>query len=56
MAMKVTVFSAEIEQLVTEKLLIPNYPMGQVTSESLECGCGNGSVVGEVSEKELIEL
>lgn len=39
--------SAEIEQLVTEKLLIPNYPVGQITSESLNVGVATALVCGE---------
>lgn len=39
--------SAEIEQLVTEKLLIPNYPAGQLTSESLNVGVATALVCGE---------
>ncbi|MDD4991341.1 MAG: RNA methyltransferase [Paludibacter sp.] len=39
--------SAEIEQLVTEKLLIPNYPAGQITSESLNVGVATALVCGE---------
>jgi len=39
--------SAEIEKLVTEKLLIPNYPAGQITSESLNVGVATALVCGE---------
>lgn len=39
--------SAEIEQLVTDKLLIPNYPAGQITSESLNVGVATALVCGE---------
>ncbi len=39
--------SAEIEALVTEKLLIPNYPAGQPTSESLNVGVATALVCGE---------
>jgi RNA methyltransferase, TrmH family len=39
--------SAEIEQLVTEKILIPNYPAGQITSESLNVGVATALVCGE---------
>jgi RNA methyltransferase, TrmH family len=39
--------SAEIEALVSEKLLIPNFPIGQVTSESLNVGVATALVCGE---------
>jgi len=39
--------STEIEQLVSEKLLIPNFPEGQVTSESLNVGVATALVCGE---------
>jgi RNA methyltransferase, TrmH family len=39
--------SYEIERLVTEKLLIPNYPAGQPTSESLNVGVATALVCGE---------
>jgi len=39
--------SPTIEKLVTEKLLIPNYPTGQVTSESLNVGVATALVCGE---------
>src|ERR1035437_360950 len=39
--------SPDIEKLVTEKLLIPNYPTGQVTSESLNVGVATALVCGE---------
>lgn len=39
--------SPTIEKLVTEKLLIPNYPAGQVTSESLNVGVATALVCGE---------
>ena len=39
--------STEIEQLVSEKLLIPNYPIGQATSESLNVGVATALVCGE---------
>jgi TrmH family RNA methyltransferase len=39
--------SPEIEQLVTQKLLIPNYPMGQVSSESLNVGVATALVCSE---------
>lgn len=39
--------SAEIEKFVSERLLIPNYPMGQVTSESLNVGVATALVCGE---------
>lgn len=39
--------SPEIERLVTDKLLIPNYPAGQPTSESLNVGVATALVCGE---------
>jgi len=39
--------SAEIEKFVTERLLIPNYPIGQSTSESLNVGVATALVCGE---------
>ena len=39
--------SAEIEKLITERLLIPNFPLGQVTSESLNVGVATALVCGE---------
>jgi len=39
--------SAEIEKLVTERLLIPNFPVGQVSSESLNVGVATALVCGE---------
>lgn len=39
--------STEIENLLSEKLLIPNYPMGQITSESLNVGVATALVCAE---------
>lgn len=39
--------SQEIEELVTERLLIPNYPMGRATSESLNVGVATALVCSE---------
>lgn len=39
--------SSEIEKFVSERLLIPNYPMGQATSESLNVGVATALVCGE---------
>ena len=39
--------SPEIERLVSERLLIPNYPAGQATSESLNVGVATALVCGE---------
>lgn len=39
--------SPEIEALVSERLLIPNYPEGQLTSESLNVGVATALVCGE---------
>ncbi|MDP4239341.1 MAG: RNA methyltransferase [Bacteroidota bacterium] len=39
--------SPDIERLVTERLLIPNYPIGQATSESLNVGIATALVCSE---------
>ena len=39
--------SPEIEKLVTDRLLIPNYPTGRVTSESLNVGVATALVCSE---------
>ena len=39
--------SPEIEKLVTERLLIPNFPIGQATSESLNVGVATALVCAE---------
>jgi TrmH family RNA methyltransferase len=39
--------STEIEKLVAERLFIPNFPMGQPTSESLNVGVATALVCGE---------
>lgn len=39
--------SSEIEKFVGERLLIPNYPIGQATSESLNVGVATALVCGE---------
>jgi TrmH family RNA methyltransferase len=39
--------SPDIEKLVTERLLIPNFPAGQVTSESLNVGVATALVCAE---------
>jgi rRNA methylases len=39
--------SPEVEKLVAERLLIPNYPIGQQTSESLNVGVATALVCGE---------
>ena len=39
--------SSEIEKLVTKRLLIPNFPAGQVTSESLNVGVATALVCAE---------
>ena len=39
--------SPEIEKLVSERLLIPNFPAGQATSESLNVGVATALVCGE---------
>ena len=43
--------SAEIEELITERLLIPNFPTGQVTSESLNVGVATALVCAEFRRK-----
>jgi len=45
--------SAEIEKLVGERLLIPNFPTGQVTSESLNVGVATALVCGEFRRREI---
>ena len=39
--------SNEIESLVTDRLLIPNYPVGQLTSESLNVGVATALICAE---------
>ena len=39
--------SAEIEQYVSDRLLIPNYPIGEITSESLNVGVATALVCAE---------
>jgi len=39
--------SSEIENLITERLLIPNFPLGQTTSESLNVAVATALVCGE---------
>lgn len=39
--------SSEVESFVSERLLIPNYPIGQATSESLNVGVATALVCGE---------
>jgi TrmH family RNA methyltransferase len=39
--------SPEIEKLVTDRMLIPNFPAGQATSESLNVGVATALVCGE---------
>ena len=39
--------SIEIEKFVSDRLLIPNYPIGQTTSESLNVGVATALVCGE---------
>jgi len=45
--------SAGIEQLVSHRLLIPNYPMGQATSESLNVGVATALVCAEFRRRML---
>lgn len=44
--------SVEIEEFVSEKLLIPNFPVGQVTSESLNVGVATALVCAEFRRRE----
>lgn len=46
--------SSEIEALVTKKLLIPNFPEGEITSESLNVGVATALVCGEFRRRQLI--
>jgi TrmH family RNA methyltransferase len=39
--------SPEVERLVTSRLLIPDYPMGHPTSESLNVGVATALVCAE---------
>ncbi|MEI6753021.1 MAG: RNA methyltransferase [Paludibacter sp.] len=39
--------SSRIEKLVTDRLLIPNFPEGEITSESLNVGVATALVCGE---------
>jgi TrmH family RNA methyltransferase len=39
--------SLEIEKRITQRLLIPNFPTGQITSESLNVGVATALVCGE---------
>lgn len=43
--------STEIENMLTERLLIPNYPIGQSTSESLNVGVATALVCAEFRRK-----
>lgn len=44
--------SVEIEELVTQKLLIPNFPKGQPTSESLNVGVATALVCAEFRRRQ----
>lgn len=44
--------SSEIEQLVTERLLIPNFPAGQATSESLNVGVATALICAEFRRRQ----
>ena len=39
--------SSKIEKYVTSRLLIPNFPEGEITSESLNVGVATALVLGE---------
>ena len=39
--------SSEIEKMVNSKLLIPNYPVGRTTSESLNVAMATGIICAE---------
>jgi RNA methyltransferase, TrmH family len=45
--------SAPVEELVGERLLIPNYPKGQTTSESLNVGVATALVCGEFRRRSI---
>jgi len=44
--------SNDIEKLVTARLLIPNYPVGQLTSESLNVGVATALICAEFRRRE----
>jgi RNA methyltransferase, TrmH family len=46
--------SPEIENLIIEKILIPNFPIGQVTSESLNVSVATALVCGEFRRRNKI--
>jgi TrmH family RNA methyltransferase len=43
--------SPEVEAVVTERLLIPSFPPGRTTSESLNVAMATGIIVGELSRR-----
>ena len=45
--------SEEIERCITERLLIPNFPLGQVTSESLNVGVATALVCAEFRRRQI---
>lgn len=47
--------SAEIEQLVNRKLYIPNYPIGQATSESLNVAVATAITCAEFRRQSLVK-
>ncbi|MCE2617487.1 RNA methyltransferase [Phocaeicola oris] len=44
--------SKEVEQLVNERLLIPNYPKGRMTSESLNVAMATGIICAEFRRRQ----
>lgn len=48
--------SMEIGKLITERLLIPNFPLGQVTSESLNVGVATALVCAEFRRRLVYSL
>jgi TrmH family RNA methyltransferase len=45
--------SDSVRSLVAEKLLLPNYPFGETTSESLNVGVATALVCGEFRRRVL---
>lgn len=43
----------EIERLITEKLYIPNYPVGNLTSESLNVAIATAIICAEFRRRNL---
>lgn len=47
--------SAEVDALCRQRLLIPNYPVGQPTTESLNVAMATGIVLAEIRRQQLIQ-